>query len=101
MVNIYGDGVHMIAYPINDTQISWACVILHLQALNVLLTVSFSITQREAEERETWRDMDEARQREFKNGPFSRLPCGGGDLVRTADKIIKVSLRQSTRTLSV
>ncbi len=52
------------------------------------------ITQKEAEERETWRDMDDARQNEFKNGPFSRLPCGGGDLVRTADKIIKVSFRE-------
>ncbi len=49
-----------------------------------------SITQREAEEKETWRDMDEARQKEFKEGPFSKLPFGGGELVRTADKIIKV-----------
>ncbi|KAI0633797.1 FAD/NAD-P-binding domain-containing protein [Trametes polyzona] len=74
MVNIFGDGVHLIAYPINDTQISWA------------------ITQREAEARETWRDMDEERQRAFKSGSFSRLPCGGGELVRTADKIIKFGL---------
>ncbi|KAL1945670.1 hypothetical protein VTO73DRAFT_1672 [Trametes versicolor] len=74
MVNIYGDGAHMIAYPINDAQVSWA------------------ITQREAEARETWRDMDEARQHEFKQGPFSRLPFGGGELVRTADKIIKFGL---------
>ncbi|RDX45664.1 FAD/NAD(P)-binding domain-containing protein [Lentinus brumalis] len=72
--NIYGDGVHMIGYTINETQISWA------------------ITQREAEEKETWRDMDEARQKEFKEGPFSKLPFGGGELVRTADKIIKYGL---------
>ncbi|KAI0692348.1 FAD/NAD(P)-binding domain-containing protein [Cerioporus squamosus] len=72
--NIYGDGMHMIGYTINDTQISWA------------------ITQREAEEKETWRDMDEARQKAFKEGPFSKLPFGGGELVRTADKIIKYGL---------
>ena len=59
------------------------------------LTLGVRITRREAEERETWRDMDDVHQREFRNGPFSQLPCGGGDLVRTADKIIKVSYRQS------
>ncbi|RPD54084.1 FAD/NAD(P)-binding domain-containing protein [Lentinus tigrinus ALCF2SS1-6] len=72
--NIYGDGVHMIGYTINETQISWA------------------ITQREAEEKETWRDMDEAKEKEFKEGPFSKLPFGGGELVRTADRIIKYGL---------
>ncbi len=35
MVNIYGDGVHMIAYPINDTQISWAYVLFCAQTLDV------------------------------------------------------------------
>ena len=34
--------------------------------------------------------MDEARQQELKDGPFSKLPFGGGDLVRNANKIIKV-----------
>ncbi|KAI0768794.1 FAD/NAD-P-binding domain-containing protein [Trametes elegans] len=74
MVNIYGDGVHLITYQINDRQMSWA------------------ITQREAEERETWRNMDEDGQRTFKEGPFARLPFGGGELVRTADKIVKFGL---------
>ena len=35
--------------------------------------------------------MDEDRQNEFKAGPYSKLPFGVGELVRTADKIIKVS----------
>ena len=34
--------------------------------------------------------MDEEKQKTFKEGPFSKLPFGGGELVRTADKIIKV-----------
>ena len=34
--------------------------------------------------------MDEDWQRAFKEGPFARLPFGGGELVRTADKIVKV-----------
>ena len=34
--------------------------------------------------------MDEAKQKTFKEGLFSKLPFGGGELVRTADKIIKV-----------
>ncbi|KAH9894826.1 FAD/NAD(P)-binding domain-containing protein [Cubamyces lactineus] len=74
MVNMYGDGVHLIAYQVNDEQISWA------------------ITQREAEERETWRDMDADRQRAFKQGAFSQLPFGGGELVRTASRITKFGL---------
>ncbi|KAI0656544.1 FAD/NAD(P)-binding domain-containing protein [Cubamyces menziesii] len=74
MVNIYGDGVHMIAYQINDEQISWA------------------ITQREAEERETWRDMDVDRQRAFKESAFSQIPFGGGELVKTASRVIKFGL---------
>lgn len=49
-----------------------------------------SITQREAEAKETWREMDEIRQQAFREGPFSKLPFGGGDLVRTAERVIKV-----------
>ena len=35
--------------------------------------------------------MDEERQKEFREGPCSNLPFGGGELVRTAGRIIKVS----------
>ncbi|RDX45672.1 FAD/NAD(P)-binding domain-containing protein [Lentinus brumalis] len=72
--NIYADGVHMIGIAANHTQLGWA------------------ITQREAEAKETWRGMDEARQKEFKEGPFSKLPFGGGELIRTAERIIKYGL---------
>ena len=54
---------------------------------------SSSITQREAEAKEDWRHMDEERQNEFKQGPPSSLPFSGGELVRTAGRIIKVSTR--------
>ena len=35
--------------------------------------------------------MDDEGQKEFREGPFSHLPFGGGELVRTAARIIKVS----------
>ncbi|TFK88619.1 FAD/NAD(P)-binding domain-containing protein [Polyporus arcularius HHB13444] len=72
--NIYADGVHMIGIAANHTQVGWA------------------ITKREPEAKETWRGMDEARQEEFKEGPFSKLPFGGGELIRTAERIIKYGL---------
>ncbi|KAI0692372.1 FAD/NAD(P)-binding domain-containing protein [Cerioporus squamosus] len=74
--NIYADGAHMISIPINETQMSWA------------------ITQREPEANETemWSYIDEGRQKDIKEGPYSKLPFGGGDLVRTADNIVKFGL---------
>ena len=39
--------------------------------------------------------MDEERQREFQEGPFSHLPYVGGELVRTAVRIIKVGRLES------
>ncbi|KAJ7185806.1 hypothetical protein C8R46DRAFT_882179 [Mycena filopes] len=72
--NFYGDGMHLIAYPISQTTYSWA------------------ITQREAETKETWRAMDTAAQDAVRTGPFSQLPFGAGELVRRADKITKFGL---------
>ncbi|KZT70890.1 FAD/NAD(P)-binding domain-containing protein [Daedalea quercina L-15889] len=74
MLNVYSDGAHLIAFPINDKQTSWA------------------ITRREAEARETWRSMDEEQQKSFKEGPWSQWPFGVGELVRTADQIVKYGL---------
>ncbi|KAM5543237.1 hypothetical protein V8D89_003111 [Ganoderma adspersum] len=73
MFNIYSDGVHMVRHPVNDYEVSWE---------------RFLQTQREGEE-ETRRVMDEECRKEFREGPFSRLPFGGGELVRTAARIIK------------
>ncbi|KAI0743345.1 FAD/NAD(P)-binding domain-containing protein [Daedaleopsis nitida] len=74
MMNIYGDGAQLIAYSINDTEMSWA------------------ITKRESEAKESWRDMDDAAQQAFKTGPFSQLSFGGGELVQSAGKLIKFGL---------
>ena len=52
-----------------------------------------SITLREPEQKETWRAMDEAKQQEFKAGPFSEMPFAVGELVTNADNIIKVRQR--------
>ncbi|TFY57846.1 hypothetical protein EVJ58_g6782 [Rhodofomes roseus] len=74
MLNVYSDGAHLIAFPINDNQTSWA------------------ISRREAEARESWRSVDEEQQKQFKEGPWSQWPFGAGELVRTADRIVKYGL---------
>ncbi|KAI0365646.1 FAD/NAD-P-binding domain-containing protein [Pilatotrama ljubarskyi] len=74
MLNLYGDGAHMISYPINDHQISWA------------------FTTREPEARETWRAMNEDAQESFRRGPFSQWPMGGGKLVSTGTNLVKYGL---------
>ena len=95
MFNIYGNGVHMIGYPVNETDVSWAYVWSSSADFFDGLICVFSITQREAEAKEDWRHMDEERQNEFKQGPPSSLPFSGGELVRTAGRIIKVSTRNT------
>ncbi|KAJ7641765.1 hypothetical protein FB45DRAFT_826036 [Roridomyces roridus] len=72
--NFFGDGMHLITYPISEQAYSWA------------------ITQREPETRETWRAMDEAAQDAMRSGPFSKLPFGAGELVKGAVKITKYGL---------
>ncbi|KAF7333483.1 FAD/NAD(P)-binding domain-containing protein [Mycena venus] len=74
MFNFYGDNIHVITYPISETGYSWA------------------LTQREPETKETWRAMDETAQDAFRNGPFSQLPFGAGELVKNAEKITKYGL---------
>ena len=48
------------------------------------------ITLREAEAKESWREMDEERQEAVRKGPFAAYGYGAGELVSSADKIIKV-----------
>ncbi|OCH92776.1 FAD/NAD(P)-binding domain-containing protein [Obba rivulosa] len=75
MTNVYGDGAHMIHFPVNDEQIAWA------------------ITQREEEAKETWRHMDEKLQNEFKeSGPCSEWSFGCSELVKSAETIVKYGL---------
>ncbi|KAJ6510831.1 hypothetical protein C8R45DRAFT_397159 [Mycena sanguinolenta] len=74
MFNFYGENMHVITYKVSENSYSWA------------------ITQRESETKETWRAMDEAAQDAFRNGPFSQLPSGVGELVRNARKITKYGL---------
>ncbi|CCL99839.1 uncharacterized protein FIBRA_01863 [Fibroporia radiculosa] len=74
MRNFYADGAHLICYPVTDTLTSWA------------------ITQREPEAKETWRSMDEIRQNAFKKSPFSEWGLGAGEIVQSADTIVKYGL---------
>ncbi|KAJ7722658.1 FAD/NAD(P)-binding domain-containing protein [Mycena maculata] len=72
--NFYGDGLHVIAYPISEKSYSWA------------------LTQREPETKETWRAMDAAAQDAVRNGPFSHLPFGVDCLMENAERITKFGL---------
>ncbi|KAJ7230218.1 hypothetical protein GGX14DRAFT_2733, partial [Mycena pura] len=74
MFNFYGDNMHIITYPVSEEIYIWA------------------LTQREPETKETWRAMDEVAQKAVRNGPFSQLPFGVGDLVNKAQNITKYGL---------
>ncbi|KAI0645467.1 FAD/NAD-P-binding domain-containing protein [Trametes meyenii] len=73
-INLYGNGAHMIAYPVNDHQTSWA------------------VTTQEPEAKETWRAMEGEAQEDFKHGPFSQWSFGGGKLVAAGTNIVKYGL---------
>ncbi|KAI0823310.1 FAD/NAD-P-binding domain-containing protein [Trametes gibbosa] len=73
-INMYGDGTHMISYPVNSHQTSWA------------------ITTQEAEAKESWRAADEAAQEAFRRGTYSKWPFGAGQMVETGTKIVKYGL---------
>ncbi|KAA1472787.1 FAD/NAD-P-binding domain-containing protein [Dentipellis sp. KUC8613] len=73
-VNLYGDGIHMVTYPVSDTH------------------SSFAITQREDEARESWQILDSHALEEFKKGPLSQIGFGFGDIVSTAERFVKYGL---------
>ncbi|KAG1838535.1 hypothetical protein DFJ58DRAFT_813989 [Suillus subalutaceus] len=72
LVNNFGNGRHMIAYPIAED----------------------NITTRGAEAKEDWRMQNEEQQNGIRNGPFSESTWGfgTGDLVKTGQKIVKYGL---------
>ncbi|KAG2046341.1 FAD/NAD(P)-binding domain-containing protein [Suillus hirtellus] len=69
-VDNYGDGRHMIAYPVAEDD----------------------ITTRGAEAKENWRMQNAEQQNEIRNGPFSAWGFGAGDLVKTGQKIVRYGL---------
>ncbi|EKM53944.1 uncharacterized protein PHACADRAFT_145467 [Phanerochaete carnosa HHB-10118-sp] len=74
-INVYGDGAHLIAIPIDDESMGWA------------------ITEREPEAKETWRAMDAAAAEEFKkNSPVAQWDYGAGEIVRNATTVTKYGL---------
>ncbi|KAI0044542.1 FAD/NAD(P)-binding domain-containing protein [Auriscalpium vulgare] len=74
LTNVYGDGTHMISYPISETHSSWA------------------VTLSEEEHKETWRAMDEEKQAAFRQSHFAKWEHGFGALVTNAEKIVKYGL---------
>ncbi|EGN91846.1 hypothetical protein SERLA73DRAFT_173280 [Serpula lacrymans var. lacrymans S7.3] len=74
LVNNFGNGKHMVTYPVSENQYSWA------------------VTVREPEAKEDWRSMDSQKQDEVKKGPLSQWAFGAGELVKTGEKIAKYGL---------
>lgn len=74
LVNNYGNGRHMVSYPVAEDKHSWA------------------ITTREAEVKEDWKTQHVEQQNEIRRGPLSDWGFGAGDLVKTGQKIVKYGL---------
>lgn len=74
LVNNYGDGRHMIAYPVSEDRYSWA------------------VTTRGPKAKEDWRTQNAEQQNEIRKGPLSAWGFGAGDLVKTGQKIVKYGL---------
>ncbi|KAG1881389.1 hypothetical protein C8R48DRAFT_680793 [Suillus tomentosus] len=74
LVNNYGNGRHMVSYPIAEDKYAWA------------------ITSRQAEAKEDWKTQHVEQQDEIRRGPLSDWGFGAGDLVRTGQNIIKYGL---------
>ncbi|KZV77422.1 FAD/NAD(P)-binding domain-containing protein [Peniophora sp. CONT] len=74
MTNFYGNGGHMITYPINDKECSWA------------------LTLREEEHPETWHAASSNILQKIKDSPQSTWAFGAGDLIKATDKVVKYGL---------
>lgn len=55
-----------------------------------MANVNCSITRREAETPETWHAVDDSMLSELKKDPVSEWGFGAGELLKSADKIVKV-----------
>ncbi|KAF9227280.1 FAD/NAD(P)-binding domain-containing protein [Gyrodon lividus] len=73
-INNYGDGRHMVAYPVSPDRYSWA------------------VTIREPEAKEDWRSQSTKEQDEIRRGSLSDWGFGAGELAKTGEKIIKFGL---------
>ncbi|KIJ67862.1 hypothetical protein HYDPIDRAFT_107388 [Hydnomerulius pinastri MD-312] len=73
-INNYGDGRHMVAYPVSPDKYSWA------------------VTTRESEAKEDWRSQSTKEQDEIRSGALSTWGFGAGDLVKSGEKIVKYGL---------
>ncbi|KIK98665.1 hypothetical protein PAXRUDRAFT_133752, partial [Paxillus rubicundulus Ve08.2h10] len=73
-VNNYGNGKHMVAYPVSPDSYSWA------------------VTLPEPEAKEEWRSQNTKEQDEIRRGSLSDWGFGAGELVRTGVKIVKYGL---------
>ena len=92
MMNLYGNGAHMVAYQINESTISWAYVKCHRHCISMLSDIKgLSITLREPEAKETWKPMEGDAVEEFKStSPFRHAKFGGEELIRDVNHLIKV-----------
>lgn len=75
MMNLYDENAHMIAYQVNESEISWA------------------LTLRESEAKETWKPLDGDALSEFaKTAPFRDADFGGKELIGSVTHLVKYGL---------
>ncbi|KAG7090882.1 hypothetical protein E1B28_009963 [Marasmius oreades] len=74
IVNFLGVGAHIITYQISETHYGWA------------------VTRREAEMRETWRNVDNSTLKQLRTDECSQWKFGAGDLIKTSERIVKFGL---------
>lgn len=73
-LNVFGNGAHVVAYPISDTHTSWA------------------VTVRESESRETWKAMGKEQKDAFcKETPYKEWSDPVRELVKAPEQLLKVS----------
>jgi salicylate hydroxylase len=93
-LEVFGDGAHLIAIPVSEDVMGWACV-LNLPLFYTLYLsypCRFRVTQREAETKETWRQMDAAAVAAFKKTPMTQWSFDFGDLIKNGYDVIKVHI---------
>jgi hypothetical protein len=68
-----------------------------LSYTSLRLTAWYRVTQREDEAKETWRQMDEQKQEQFKNSPLANWGFEGEGLVKGAHRLVKVRIKDTPK----
>ncbi|THV06766.1 FAD/NAD(P)-binding domain-containing protein [Dendrothele bispora CBS 962.96] len=74
IVNFFGDGAHMITYPVGNDKYSWA------------------ISRQEYETKEAWRTVDDSMMNNIRNDACSQWGFGASTLIKNTEKVVKYGL---------